>query len=639
MSHPTLFSPLGRLLAVAGFLAAGLSTSYAATPGATPTPTPVSTPTITLKTLHTFHNLNDGSTPYGGLVMGKDGNLYGTTSLGGTSGNKGGTVFSLTPDGTLTTLASFPVGQPISALALGLDHAFYGATAQGGKSGGGFIFRSASDGTLSILSSFAIAQTGDVAYAGLLQGSDGAFYGTTTQGAGNAAPHGTIFRATLAGAITVLHSFKADGSEGAAAYGTLIQGLDGNFYGTTTQGGAADVGTIFKLTAQGLFTTLHVFTNGTDGGTPRAGLLLGNDGNFYGTTTTGAIGDAGTVFQLTAQGVLTTIHSFNVAQGEGVSPAAPLINGGDGNLYGTTVAGGAHNGGTIFSVSKAGLLTTLYSFTDGLDGFEPYGALTPGGGSIFYGTTAAGGGSGAYGTVYELNLDTLPVNPGTLAFSTAAIGVSESAGSAILSVTRTGGTTGAVKVGYATADSTAHAGTDYLNVTGLLNWNDGDGSSRNVSIPLSDGGISDGTKRAFLVKLVSPTGGATLGTPSTETVTITENDAPRPTTVTLSVLGDGTATVGGPNGKVLFTRSGDYTAPLTVNYQVAGTPGNGTDYQYLPGSLTIPAGSSSAKLKIKPNANAPDHGTLLIKIIPIAPIDQSYEVDPPKVKVRFVNNG
>ena len=638
MLPASLFPRLSRFLVVAGFLMAPFSAARAATPG--PTPTPAPTPTITLKTLHTFHNLNDGSTPYGGLVLGKDGNLYGTTSLGGTSGQDGGTVFSLTPDGTLTTLASFPAGRPLSTLAPGLDHEFYGATSAGGKNGGGFIFRVATDGTLSILGAFAAAQTGDVAYAGLLQGGDSAFYGTTTQGAGNFAPCGAIFRATLAGTITDLHVFKADGSEGTLAYGTLVQGFDGNFYGTATQGGAAGVGTVFKVTPLGLFSVLHVFTNGADGGTPRAGLLLGSDGNFYGTTSTGATGDAGTVFQLTPAGVLTTLHSFNAAQGEGVSPAAPLVNGGDGNLYGTTLAGGAHNGGTIFSVSPAGLLTTLYSFSGGLDGFEPYGALTPGGSSgLFYGTTSSGGGTGAYGTAYELNLDTLPVDPGTVAFSTAVTGVNEDAGSAILSVTRTGGSTGAVKVGYATADSTAHAGIDYLNVTGLLNWADGDSSSRNVSIPLSDGGLSDGTKRAFLVRLVSPTGGATLGTPSTETVTITENDPPRPTVVTLSVLGDGTATVGGASAKVLFTRSGDDTAPLMVNYQVAGPAGNGTDYQNLSGSLTIPAGSSSAKLKIKANRNAPDHGTLTIKIVPIAPIDHSYEVEPPKVKVRFVNNG
>jgi uncharacterized repeat protein (TIGR03803 family) len=206
----------------------------------------------------------------------------------------------------------------------------------------------------------------------LLQGPDGNFYGTTRVGGAN--DLGTVFRITAGGALTILHSFT--GPEGFDPLGELVLGTDGNFYGTTALGGNGIFngnGVVFRMTPAGVTTALHVFT-GPDGRNPSTALLRGADGNFYGTTTGGGANDAGTVFRVSPSGAFTTLHAFTGA--DGGFPLGTLIAGADGNFYGTTANGGSANGGTTYRISPAGVFTSLHSFTFAAgDGNDPRGAL------------------------------------------------------------------------------------------------------------------------------------------------------------------------------------------------------------------------------------------------------------------------
>jgi uncharacterized repeat protein (TIGR03803 family) len=207
--------------------------------------------------------------------------------------------------------------------------------------------------TFTVLHSFD-GTDGSAPYAALVQATDGNFYGTTS-GVGPSANNGTAFKITPNGTLTTLYSFCslsscADGTNPLAA---LVQATDGNFYGTTPDGGANGYGTVFKLTAGGTLTPLHSF-NVTDGAYPRGGLVQGTDGNFYGTTSgthpiTGTFVGFGTVFNITPSGTLTTLHSFDFT--DGYFPSAGPVQATDGNFYGTTAEGGANGDGTVFSLS------------------------------------------------------------------------------------------------------------------------------------------------------------------------------------------------------------------------------------------------------------------------------------------------
>jgi uncharacterized repeat protein (TIGR03803 family) len=177
-----------------------------------------------------------------------------------------------------------------------------------------------------------------------------------------------------------------------------VQGTDGNFYGTTYQGGTSGYGTVFQITPAGTLTTLHSFANSSDGGYPDAGLVQGTDGNFYGTTANGGTSGYGTVFQITPAGTLTTLHSFSGSDGR--NPYATLVQGTDGNFYGTTANGGTSGAGTVFKITPAGTLTTLHSFS-GTDGSYPQAGLVQGTDGNFYGTTSQSGPLGG-GVVFRL---------------------------------------------------------------------------------------------------------------------------------------------------------------------------------------------------------------------------------------------
>jgi uncharacterized repeat protein (TIGR03803 family) len=216
------------------------------------------------------------------------------------------------------------------------------------------------------------------------------------------------FGASAGVVLTSLHSFQVF-TNGAGPTGGLVQGSDGNFYGTTSGGGTNNnAGTVFKISATGALTTLYSFTGGKDGGSPQAGLVQGSDGNLYGTTYGGGDPNGGngngTVFKISATGALTTLYSFPGGK-DGRDPRAGLVQGSDGNFYGTTVGGGTNLAGTVFKISATGALTTLYVFTGGKDGAYPSAGLglVQGSDGNFYGTTY-GGGIGGGGTVFRLSV-------------------------------------------------------------------------------------------------------------------------------------------------------------------------------------------------------------------------------------------
>ena len=328
------------------------------------------TPAGVVTNLHNFSG-PDGLLPAAGLVQGTDGNFYGTTTQGGTTyvdGNTpgNGTVFRITPAGVLTTLHSFtgyPAdGQdPLGTLIQGSDGNFYGTTAGGGTVEGGTVFRMTPAGGLTILCSLGNGYDGAQPYAGVIQGSDGNFYGTTRLG-GNGA--GTVFQVTPAGAYTTLYSFAYLGTTaGSDPIASLVQGSDGNFYGTTETNGVDGAGTVFRITPAGAFTSLYSFTGNNQ--TLDGALIQAKDGNFYGTTYYGGAHSVGEVFQLTPAGVVTTVYSFGDLPTDGVGPAAALVQGSDGNFYGTTQTGGSGNDGTIFELTLAGMTATSPAFFTG----------------------------------------------------------------------------------------------------------------------------------------------------------------------------------------------------------------------------------------------------------------------------------
>jgi uncharacterized repeat protein (TIGR03803 family) len=316
---------------------------------------------------------------------------------------------------------------PLAGLVQGNDGDFYGTTGGGGTNNCGTIFKISTNGTLTSLYSFVVTNDdGYSPYAGLVQGRDGNFYGTTVNGGNtnfNSYPgsfgYGTVFKVTKNGTLTSLYSFGGT-NDGTFPFAGLVQGNDGDFYGTTMGGGKTvpntnySYGTVFKITTNGVLTGLYYFTGTNDGAYPQAGLVQGSDGNFYGTTYLGGTNNWGTVFKISTNGALTSLYSFGSitdASGElldGIEVAAGLVEGKDGDFYGTTTGGGTNGYGTIFKINTNGRLTTLHSFGSifgSIDGANPVAGLVQGSDGNFYGTTEEGGtyNSNNSGTVFEID--------------------------------------------------------------------------------------------------------------------------------------------------------------------------------------------------------------------------------------------
>ena len=266
--------------------------------------------------------------------------------------------------------------------------------------------------TLTTLYSFSGGVNGAFPSGVLIQAADGNLYGTTGGGLGENEGNGTVFRISPQGALTTLYSFcQTSGcTDGSEAAGGLVEGTDGNFYGTTNSGGTHSAGTVYKITAQGALTTLYSFcaqTNCTDGGYPDYGTLLASSGYFYGTTQRGGAG-AGTIFQISPGGVLTTLHTFcsQLNCTDGGTPSVGLIQGLNGNFYGETDLGGANQQGILYEITKSGHFRTIYAFcalSSCADGSEPIAGLVKASDGNFYGTTSGlGGQSTPYGTIFRI---------------------------------------------------------------------------------------------------------------------------------------------------------------------------------------------------------------------------------------------
>jgi uncharacterized repeat protein (TIGR03803 family) len=424
------------------------------------------TPGHFVAVLHAFQGgTNDGASPQAGLLRASDGNLYGTTRLGGVGT---GTVFRLTPSGVFSLVVAFGANEegasPRAPLLRNGDGTFYGTTSLGGPFDRGTIFRMTSAGTISVLHNFTGDDNVDGSYpTGVVRGRDGNLYGTT-QGLGFGNPpsfgtmfkvtpsgqfttlyrftggndgktpaiadlletddgsflgatmsagpggYGTIFRITPDGVFTLVHGFVGRPADGAEPRTALVHATDGNFYGSTESGGAFNEGTIFRVSPTGAFTLLHSFTGGADGALP-GGLVQASDGNLYGTTHAGII--VGTIFRLTLGGVFTVLHAFSAADG-GV-PYAPLMQAADGLLYGTTFGSDVYPGGAIFSMSLAGTFTVVAGLSV-FDGSNSTAALIQAPDGMFYGTASLGGPSGqsGQGVVFRLDLTALPRSPTVL---------------------------------------------------------------------------------------------------------------------------------------------------------------------------------------------------------------------------------
>jgi uncharacterized repeat protein (TIGR03803 family) len=367
---------------------------------------------VTFTNLHSFLVTPYGSQPLAPLALGSDGNLYGTASAGGPNVGQG-TVFKITTNGLPTLLHSFTGAadgsDAESALIQWTDGSFYGTTRGGGVFSNGTAFKITTNGILTTLVQFTGGDDGSTPVGGLALGQDGNFYGATEYGGTHG--FGTVFRLAPSGQLTTLFAFND--INGSFPLAPLVLGRDGNFYGTTSGGGTYSGGTVFQIATNGaLAKVVALGATSSDPQNPEGPLVQGADGTFYGTAYDGGSNGQGCVFKITSSGALTNLYSFGTFSDsngnpmDGSHPAGGLVFGSDRNLYGTTESGGTNDpssggDGTIFRITPAGALTTLYSFSNGLDGAAPDAGLLVVGANL-YGTASRGGGDG---TIFKIGMN------------------------------------------------------------------------------------------------------------------------------------------------------------------------------------------------------------------------------------------
>ncbi len=350
----------------------------------------------TVSTLYSF-NGTDGDRPYYVVpTQGRDGKLYGTTATS-VSTDGDGTAWQLSTAGELKVLHTFTSASgnwPNAGLTLGTDGNFYGTTLEGGSTSAGVLFRLTPAGVYTVLHEFQGGSDGQAPYAAPIEASDGNLYGTTF---GGTSADSTVYKYTRAGAFSTIHVLT--GTEGSNIEIPLIQAADGNLYGTATGGGLYGCGTLFKMSLAGQMLHTYSFCSPSELGWFPLGLIQGNDGNFYGTTQFGGINGGGTVFKVDSYGRVTTLYSFNSASPDPSQPVG-LVQGTDSNLYGATYDGGDGGyAGILFQLTTTGSYELLYNFGGGGRAWVPPGQYTTG---IFYGVTSLGGAYGD-GEVYSLS--------------------------------------------------------------------------------------------------------------------------------------------------------------------------------------------------------------------------------------------
>jgi uncharacterized repeat protein (TIGR03803 family) len=370
-------------------------------------------PSQTVTILHSFF-VADGTAPLDGLVLAEDGNFYGTTFEGGIGS---GVIFRISPTGVFTNLHTFldtPDGSsPATALTRGRDGFLYGTCQGGGLDGNGTVFRISLSGEYTNLYSFGPPPDGNGPAGRLALGSDALIYGTTT--GGGFYNRGTIFRISPGGCYSTLYSFGSITNDGDFPL-SLMLANDGRFYGTTLDGGTSNLGTIFRISPGGSYTLLHSFGTVTnDGNTAAWPLTIGPDGWLYGCAEMGGIDQLGTLFRVSTNGDYTNLFVFTSNAGlltNGASPSGGLLLGSDGNFYGSCSGGNPSPfaTGVIFRYSPTGAYSRIYAFKGAPDGGGPC-QLVQGLDGSFYGTTQNGGtngGSAGSGTVFKL---AVPLDP------------------------------------------------------------------------------------------------------------------------------------------------------------------------------------------------------------------------------------
>lgn len=371
----------------------------------------------------TFEVMNDFATvtargPNAGLIVASDGNLYGTTSSGGA--HAAGTVFKMTPAGIVTVLYSFAGSDgkyPIAELAEGADGNLYGTTSEGGAANGGTIFKISKAGALTTLHEIAgydpdrqCFPEGFVLASSLLEGTDGNFYGTVGSGENcSYVPTGIssafLFRVSPAGEFSLLP--KVPHLDGYGAWGGLTRGADGYLYGSTYDAaGDHGVGVMFRITESSTYEVVYDFRLATDGFFSLMPLYPGRDGTLFGATIAGGAKKRGTVYRFDPVArELTTLRSFDVASPSGAPPSGGVILASDGWLYGTTQEGGQFGGGTVYRMdATTGAIEVLHQFTGLEDGFNSRARLIETSPGVFIGTTAGGGGWFSGGVIFKLTV-------------------------------------------------------------------------------------------------------------------------------------------------------------------------------------------------------------------------------------------
>jgi uncharacterized repeat protein (TIGR03803 family) len=343
----------------------------------------------TYKDIFEFDGTTHGCCPQypATMAQGQDGNLYGTTPTGGVSNV--GTVFKITPAGAETVLFSFDIthgSNPNGGLTLGVDGNFYGTSEHGGTHSYGNIFSVTPTGTLTVLYDFTGGTDGGYPLAPPIQGTDGNFYGTTYPG--------VAYKISTKGVFKVIKKIPS------TPYGPLLQGTDGIFYGMTELGGTAGVGTIFSISGTNVATLYNFDT--IHGSFPFGGLAQGVDGNFYGTTSAGGSANGGVIFKVTNKGAVSVIYNFDSTHtANGYQAYTGLVSATDGNLYGSTIFGGASGNGVLFKITTSGIYSLLTSF-DNTHGSGAYPTPLQYTSGKFYGLTGKGGSAGK-GVAYSLD--------------------------------------------------------------------------------------------------------------------------------------------------------------------------------------------------------------------------------------------
>jgi uncharacterized repeat protein (TIGR03803 family) len=487
------------------------------------------------------------------MAQGRDGNFYGVSQAGPTGGpTNDGVIYKISPSGVITYLHTMQTseGTQCNGLVLGADGNFYGTCNSDPVNNGGTIFKVTPAGKLTVMHTFVGGSTdGCRPLAPPTQGADGNYYGTTSFcGASN---YGTVWKITAAGTYTQLYSFQGPPSDTALPLG-LIQGSDGNFWGMGN-GWIISNGGVFKISTTGKETLVYAFKGGTDGLNPYTSLVQGSDGNYYGTTEGNGGSNVGTVFKLTPQGVETVLYNFPSPPTMGAYPRLPLTQGPDGLLYSAAsdCAGGGCGQAGLFDITTKGVYDNLYLYPLGQpNSLQPFAPLLLSTKGTFYSTTEQGG-SHSSGSFYSLStkykpfVSLLPI----AGIETAKIGILGQGFSAA----------SVVKFGGVTATTVTRTGTTFLLATVPAGAPTG-------SITVTTGATTLTSNKIFKVrptlKTFSPTSGVAgtsvtiTGTGLTQATKVTFNGTSATFTANSDTQITAKVPTGAATGKILVTTKG-----------------------------------------------------------------------------------